>query len=124
MAMMAQAPTIAREYLQRAIAAGQAKGQAYLILGLVAVLADDDLETARKQWRRAERIARKEGDEELLDRIEIARTFFSTPPGLLDLLRDAALFPEGFDPDEWILEDIDDEDMHDEDADDDDIFHW
>jgi hypothetical protein len=39
-------------------------------------------------------------------------------------LRDAALFPEGFDPDEWILEDIDDEDMHDEDADDDDIFHW
>jgi tetratricopeptide (TPR) repeat protein len=124
MAMMAQAPTIAREYLQRAIAAGQAKGQAYLILGLVAVLADDDLETARKQWRRAERIARKEGDEELLDRIEIARTFFSTPPGLLDLLRDAALFPERFDPDEWTLEDIDDENMDDEDADDDDIFHW
>jgi tetratricopeptide (TPR) repeat protein len=122
MAMMAEAPSIAREYLQRAIAAGQATGQAYLILGLVAVLADDDLEAAKQHWRRAERIAGKEKDEELMDRIEMARSVFSMPPGLMDLFRDAALFPEGFDPDEWILEDMDDEDLDDEDMDDDDIF--
>ena len=100
MAMMAQAPIIAREYLERAIEAGQSSGQAYLILGLLAVLAEDDLKTARKHWRQAERIARKEGDGDLTERIEIARAYFSTPPGFLELLRGAPFFPESFDLDD------------------------
>jgi tetratricopeptide (TPR) repeat protein len=111
MAMMAQAPIIAREYLERAIEAGQSTGQAYLILGLLAVLAEDDLNTARKHWRRAERIARTEGDEDLQERIEIARAYFSTPPDFLELLRDVPFFPEGFDLDDFFDEDMDDDDF-------------
>jgi tetratricopeptide (TPR) repeat protein len=117
MAMMAEAPTISRQYLERAIAAGQATGQAYLILGMVAVLADDDLDTARKHWRRAERIARKEGDEELAERIEIARSFFSTAPNLWNLLGDP-LFFDDFDPADYFPDE--DEDIED----DDDLFFF
>jgi tetratricopeptide (TPR) repeat protein len=119
MAMMAQAPSIAREYLERAIAAGQATGQAYLILGMVAALADDDLTTAKKHWRRAERIARKEGDEELAERIEVARSLFSTTPNLWNLLGDP-LFFDDFDPADSFPEEG--EDMEDED--DDDLFFF
>jgi len=110
MAMMAQAPIIAREYLERAIEAEQTSGQAYLILGLLAVLADDDLKTAKKHWHQAERIARKERDGDLQERIEIARAYFSMPPGFLDLLRDAPFFPEGLDLDDFFDEDVDDDD--------------
>ncbi len=109
MAMMAQAPTIAREYLERAVEAGQQGGQAQLILGIVAMLADDDPKTARKHWRQAEKLARREGDEELMDRIEIARAFFTAPPGLLGLLRDAPFFVDDFDPSDYFDEDIDDD---------------
>ena len=113
MAMMAHAPSIAREYLERAVEAGQGSGQAHLILGLLAVLAENDLETANKHWRRTERIARKEGDEELMERLQLARAFFSAPPGLLDLLREGPFFPGGVDLDDlgFFDEDVDDDDF-------------
>lgn len=114
MAMMAQAPTIAREYLERAIEAGQQVGHAQLILGIMAMLADNDLRTAKKHWRQAERIARREGDEELMHRIEITRALFTAPPGLLQMLGDAPFFLDDFDPSGYLDGDLDDkEDLDD-----------
>ena len=86
---------------------------------MVAALADDDLTTAKKHWRRAERIARKEGDEELAERIEVARSLFSTTPNLWNLLGDP-LFFDDFDPADSFPEEG--EDMEDED--DDDLFFF
>ena len=111
MAMMAQAPTIAREYLERAIEAGQQIGQAQLILGIVAMLAEDAPDKARRLWRQAERIARREGDEELMERIEIVRAVFGGPYGLLDLMGNPPFFLDGLDPSDYFDEDMDDDDF-------------
>jgi tetratricopeptide (TPR) repeat protein len=113
MAMMAHAPAIAREYLERAVEAGQGSGQAHLTLGVLAVLTENDLKTANRHWRRAERIAHKEGDAELMERLQVTRALLSAPPGLLDLLRGGPFFPGGVD--------LDDLDFFDEDVDDDDF---
>jgi tetratricopeptide (TPR) repeat protein len=125
MAMMAEAPDIAREYLERAIEANQARGLAYMVLGVLSVLTDHDLDAANKHWRRAEQIARKEDDAALMERIDIARTFFSAPPGLLSLLGQGLFGPGGLDLDDLDLDlfddDLFDEDFSDEDFDDDDF---
>jgi len=85
MAVMNGASEIGQEYLEQAIAAGQAPGQAYLMLGILAVK-DGDKRTADKHWREAERIARQNHDRELGERIQLARFRFSGPPGLADLI--------------------------------------
>jgi tetratricopeptide (TPR) repeat protein len=115
MAMTAQAPGIAREYLERAVEAGQAEGQAHMILGVLSVLTDHDLNTANRHWRQAKRIARKENDSELLERIDIARAVFSAPSGLLDLLTEGPFGPGGLNldhlPYDLFDEDLDDDDF-------------
>jgi tetratricopeptide (TPR) repeat protein len=122
MAMVAHAPDIAREYLERAIKAGQAKGQAYLALGLLAALTDHDMNAANKHWRQAERIARQEGDDDLMEHIDASRALFSAPPGFLDLLARGPFAAGGLSLDD-LARDLFDEDWDDfdEDWDDDDF---
>ncbi len=85
MAMMADVPEIAQEYLERAIAADQDPGYAYLALGMLAAQDGDD-RTASQHWRKAERIARRKRDAELRERVEIVSLFFNAPPGLLEMI--------------------------------------
>ncbi|MFQ5616429.1 MAG: tetratricopeptide repeat protein [Anaerolineales bacterium] len=96
MAVMLDAHEIAKEYLDRAIKAGQYPGQAYLMLGIMHAK-QNDLKTAEKHWSEAEKIAHKNRDNELTERIEIARTIFTGPQGFFDLLM-RGLGPPGFNP--------------------------
>jgi tetratricopeptide (TPR) repeat protein len=116
MAVSAYAWEIAQEYLERAIAAGQGTGQAYMMLGVVAAQSGDR-RMADNHWREAERIARQERDGGLMERVRMARLMFSGPPGLASLLmslRGASLGGSPFsDPDYFYDEDEDDEDFWD-----------
>ena len=107
---------LAEEYLQKAIAAGQEPGHAYLALGMVAIQ-QGKRDQAEKRWRAAEKLARKQKDRELLDRIEEARMIFSGPLGALfsimgdnapNLLELTQLMAGGID-DEWDEEDWDED---------------
>jgi tetratricopeptide (TPR) repeat protein len=110
MAMASQSFTVAREYLERALEAGQGGGQANMMLGVLSVLIDNDLKTANKYWRAAEKIARKERDAELQERIELARALFSAPPNLFNLLARGPFFPGGIDLDDFDFDEDDDDD--------------
>jgi len=85
MAVTVRAWEIAREYLERAIAEGQYQEQAHLMLGIVDAQ-EGNLGAAKKHWAEAERIARKEHDEDMLERVQMARLLFSGPPGFASLL--------------------------------------
>jgi hypothetical protein len=97
MATMSDAPEIAREYLELAIAEGQSPGQAHLLLGVLDKKEGDTL-SAERHWREAERIARRSSDYELLERIRMARFIFSASPALLNAMFGAEdpFFPEDF----------------------------
>ncbi|MCP5096817.1 MAG: tetratricopeptide repeat protein [Chloroflexi bacterium] len=69
-------------YLRQAIKKGQYPGQARLMLGIVAAQ-EEDMRTAKKEWKQAKKLARKDNDEELLQRIAHAEAMFSSPFGLL-----------------------------------------
>ena len=115
MAVTAEAWKIAREYLNRAIAAGQTVGQAHLVLGIVNVQ-EGDLEGARSQWNAADRVAHRDHDGELLERVMIARTLFDGPATLAKLV--AKFGGSSLDP--AFLDFIDDDTdsfFHDEDED-------
>jgi tetratricopeptide (TPR) repeat protein len=107
MAMTLGALTIAREYLGRAVKAGQGSGQAYMMLGVLSVITDNDFKTADRYWYEAERIARRERDPDLRERIELARVLFSAPPGLLDLLGGGLPYPGGIGLDDFLFPDLD-----------------
>jgi len=119
MAVSARALEIAQEYLERAVAAGQAAGQVYLMLGIVAVWRGDR-GAADGHWNEAQRIARQEHDAELIERVQMARLFFSAPPGLGSLLMRLGSGPFGGPPFPGPGSFYDDDD--DDDADDD--FLW
>jgi tetratricopeptide (TPR) repeat protein len=114
MAVMAGASEIAREYLERAVEARQEIGQAYLMLGILSATADHDLDAANRYWNRAERVARKERDAELDERIDMARAMFSAPFGLFDLLMRAPFLPPGIDLDGFPFDFFDEEDDDDD----------
>jgi tetratricopeptide (TPR) repeat protein len=120
MAVTARAWEIAHEYLERAIAAGQAMGQAHLMLGIVDVQ-EGELGAAQKHWAEAERIARRERDQDLLERVQMARFLFSGPPGLASLLMQLGGGPFG-----PSFPDFDDDDFfsYGEDENDDDDFWY
>jgi tetratricopeptide (TPR) repeat protein len=69
---------IAQRYLNQAIAANQMPGEAYLLLGVLAMRQQDDRQ-AKKYWKSAEKIARKEKNYELLERIKSTQAMFSNP---------------------------------------------
>ncbi len=97
MATVSGAPDVAREYLERAITEGQSPGQAHLLLGILDKK-EGDTRSAERHWREAERIARRDKDDELLERIRMARIIFSAPPDLLSTMlgADDLFFPEDF----------------------------
>jgi len=115
MAFSAQAWEIAQEYLERAIAADQETGQAHLLLGVLATQSDDH-RAADKHWKKAESIARRKQDEELMERVEMTRILFTGPPGLARILMDLGGGP--FDGSPFAEPDY----FYDEDEDDDDFF--
>jgi tetratricopeptide (TPR) repeat protein len=70
------------EYLQRAVDAGQSPGEAYFMMGVMAMKMGDQ-QQAKQYWRKAERIARKNRDDDLKERIAEARQMFLSPLGNL-----------------------------------------
>jgi tetratricopeptide (TPR) repeat protein len=88
--VMGGAFELAREYLDRVLAEEQSSGQAYLLLGILEARTGDQSE-ARRNWHRAERIARKTHDDALAERVQMTREIFSVPPELLDMLLSGAL---------------------------------
>jgi tetratricopeptide (TPR) repeat protein len=76
---------LSRQYLHKAIEAGQMPGQAYLILAGVEHKAGND-RAGKKYLEQAERIARQTKDRELQERIELARVLAGGPQAFLDLL--------------------------------------
>jgi len=85
MAVMNEAFVLAREYLERAIEDGQQPGQAHLMLGIIA-LQEGNPTRAERHWDDALKIAQRDNDEGLRERVERARFIFSVPPELLDLM--------------------------------------
>jgi len=104
-AILAGAGELAREYLQRALDSEQASGQLYLLLGMIAVMQDHDLTAARRYWRRAERLARREKDPALLERIRGVRAVFGSPAALFEMLMHGWIDMGDIDPSD--LDDID-----------------
>lgn len=103
------ARTVARDYLQRAIAANQYPGQAHLMLGIAAAQ-ENDLKAAKKAWALARQQARRTQDQPLLERIQRAEIIWGgsmpfmrgLPPGLPPLPPElmnmfAQMFNEEFD---------------------------
>ena len=111
MATMLGALNIGREYLERALVAGQYPGQVYLLLGIL-YAKEKNLKSAEKHWRFAERIARQSKDFGLRERVEHARFVYSGSYGgfLEDLLRTGGLRFPPLD----LSDDFDDEDDLDE----------
>lgn len=97
MAMMSGAIDLASDYLERALESGQNPGQAHLILGVIS-LQQGDTARAEIHWSDALKIARRNNDDELRERVEEARQIFYAPPSLLDLIDH--LGPDPF-LDEW-----------------------
>ncbi|MEA3377866.1 MAG: hypothetical protein U9R72_16885 [Chloroflexota bacterium] len=82
---MNKAFDLARRYLGRAIESDQRPGDAHLMLGIVA-LEEGNTARAEMHWSDALRIARRDNDQELMERVEHARFMFHTPPDLLDVI--------------------------------------
>jgi len=76
---------LARQYLEQAIEAGQLPGQAHLMLSRL----EDDLGNAKeskKHLNEAARIARKTDDDELADKVELARMMSGGPQAFMERL--------------------------------------
>ena len=73
-------PDIAREYLERAVKANQEPAHAHFTLGMLA-MRQGKMDLAEKQWKMAEKLARKEKDFALISHIEETRFLFSGPLG-------------------------------------------
>ncbi|MCB8942245.1 MAG: tetratricopeptide repeat protein [Ardenticatenaceae bacterium] len=67
-------------YLQQAVKANQMPGHAYLLMGILAMHQRDERQ-AKSHWKTAEKIARRERDQVLLERIQEAKAMFSSPFG-------------------------------------------
>jgi tetratricopeptide (TPR) repeat protein len=85
MAVMIGALEIGREYLERAIEADQEPGQMLLMLGILSAK-EGDKQMAERYWKEAEKIARRDRDRDLQQRVKTARVVFTAPPGLADLM--------------------------------------
>lgn len=118
-------PDLAVQYLEAAIAAKQQPANAYLTLGIIAAQQGKE-DLAEKHWREAEKLARKAGNDELLDHIRSTRDMFTGPLAFMlrqmhggsmpNLLQMTQMFMDDFDGF------MDDEDWDDEDWDDDELF--
>lgn len=78
-------PPLAREYLQKALSAGQMPGQAHLLLGILEQGAGNS-RASKKHLTEAERIARQTKDGELAERVAWARLLSGGPLELLSSL--------------------------------------
>jgi tetratricopeptide (TPR) repeat protein len=83
---------LAQRYLNQAIAANQMAGEAYLLLGVLAMRQQDERQ-AKKYWKSAEKIARREKNQELLERIKSTQAMFSNPFGFLSRMLSGADSP-------------------------------
>lgn len=86
------APDLAREYLQRAVDEEPSPGHAHLSLAMLDMIAEDD-RSARKHVRKAERIARRNHNDELLEFARVIRKVLSLPPFLRSLMMSGAPLP-------------------------------
>ncbi len=103
--------TEAQVYLERALSAGEPAAEAHLGLMLLALHQGKTTE-ARKHWREADKIARREQDPDLLGKLARARELLDIPPALLNMLLTMpfpgadSFFPSDFPPDEDFDEDF------------------
>ena len=107
-ALVHQKDKLAQQYLERAIAAGQLPGQAHLMLAILANMQQNQKE-ARRQLKEAERIARQTHDEELIERVEMARMMIDGPLGFLGGLIKSSGMPAIEDILASLLEELEDE---------------
>ena len=97
---------LAREYLQKALQAGQNPGQAHLLLGKLEDM-DGNQRASKKHLNEAERIANQTRDDDLAERVELARMMVGGPQAFMqrlmemggpkmieDFLKDMGNFPE------------------------------
>jgi tetratricopeptide (TPR) repeat protein len=75
---------LASDYLQRALSQDQKPAYAHISLGIIAKIHGDEGK-ARMHLRKADRIAERNQDHELLDRIPMMRQLLSLPPELVNL---------------------------------------
>jgi tetratricopeptide (TPR) repeat protein len=87
-----QAHDLAREYLQQAVDNEQAPGYAHMSLGMLDIIEEDE-RGARRHWRKANRIARRNRDDELLELVQRTRELLSLPPYLRNLVMSGASLP-------------------------------
>jgi tetratricopeptide (TPR) repeat protein len=85
MALVNEALDMAQGYLERALESGQEPGEAHLMLGTIA-FRKGNTGRADVHWRDALKIARRNGDQDLEERVEDARLILHAPPDLMDLM--------------------------------------
>ncbi len=81
---------LAESYLKRALEAGQEPGYAYMVLTIL-YIRKDDRRQARRYLRKAESLARREKDSNLIDVTRSLRDLLTMPPDFLDMLFSGAL---------------------------------
>ncbi len=92
----------AQPYLEHALSVGEPAGPAYLAL-MMLTLRQGKTADARRYWREADKIARREKDPALLERVRRGRELLDVPPMFLNMvlglpfLGDSPLLPPGFD---------------------------
>lgn len=96
---------LAHVYLQKALDAKQEPGHAHMLLGLLESRRGN-LSASKKHFSEAERIARQTRDDDLAEKLEIARSIVSEPVGFLRRLLESGDSEMLAD----FLDDLDDED--------------
>ncbi|MFO7679495.1 MAG: tetratricopeptide repeat protein [Chloroflexota bacterium] len=114
-------PEMARRYLERAIEVGQQPAEAYFTLGMVA-MRQGNRKLADQHWQQASRLARRERNQELLERIREAKDMFDSPLGMLLSMSGQGDMPSLFELTRMLAEDLGGEWEDDEWEDDDDGY--
>jgi len=76
---------IAKEFLERAVAAGQDVARSLVMLALIA-LRQSDPQTAKRHLRDAEKALRKSYDPDLMEQIRATREMMDMPPAMLNMV--------------------------------------
>ena len=105
---------VAEDYLNRAVSAGQMPGDAFMLMGILAMHQHDERK-AKAHWRTAEKIAKREKNHDLLERIEGARAMFSGPFSFFSRMLGGGGSPQDMMRMMRMLEYMDDEDDDEED---------
>lgn len=83
---------LASEYFQKSVDANQMLGPAHLSLGIIATMLHEP-HKARLHWRKAERIAERDKDDDLLQHVRMMREMSAVAPELIEMVMSGAPLP-------------------------------